>query len=54
MARSLGGCLIKLAGAYWWTKAESIANGEGVQALRCHLSDLVAYLEANRSGLVSY
>jgi hypothetical protein len=48
------GCLIKLAGVYRWTKAKSTANVEGVQALRRHLRDLIAYLEANRSGLVNY
>jgi hypothetical protein len=48
------GCLIKLAGVYRWTKAKSTANVEGVRALRRHLRHLIAYLEANRSGLVNY
>jgi hypothetical protein len=48
------GCLIKLAGVCQWTKAKSIADVEGVRALRHHLRDLIGYLEANCSGLVNY
>ena len=48
------GCLIKLVGVCRWTRAKSTANVKGVQTLRRHLRDLIAYLEANRSGLVNY
>jgi hypothetical protein len=48
------GCLIKLAGIRRWTEGKSIGQIAGVEALRRHLDDLLAYLEANRSGLVNY
>ncbi len=48
------GCLIKLARVYHWTAARSIRDVEGVRALRRHLCDLIAYLEANQSALVNY
>jgi len=54
MARLLEELLIKLAGVYRWMKAKKTATAEDVQTLRCHLRDLIAYLEANRSGLVNY
>ncbi len=37
-----------------WTDARSIRDVEGVRALRRHLRDLIAYLEANQSTLVNY
>ena len=48
------GCLIKLACLSRWTEAKTIRDIEGVRVLRHHLSDLIAYLEANRSALVNY
>ena len=47
-------CLVKLASVYRWTKARSIRDVVSVQTLQRHLQDLLAYLEANRSGLVNY
>ena len=48
------GCLIKLAAIHRRTEAKRIRDIEGVAALRQHVRDLIAYLEANRSGLVNY
>ena len=48
------GCLIKLAGIRRWTEAARVRDIEGIRPLRRHLRDLIAYLEANRSGLVNY
>lgn len=48
------GCLIKLAGIRRWTEAKSVRQIAGVEVLRRHLDDLLAYLEANQPGLVNY
>ena len=48
------GCLIKLVAIHRRTEAERIRDIEGVASLRHHVRDLIAYLEANRSGLVNY
>ena len=48
------GCLIKLATLHRRIDAERIRDIKGVAALRQHVRDLIAYLEANRSGLVNY
>lgn len=48
------GCLIKLSRVCHWADARSIRNIEGVRALRRHLRELIAYLEANQSALVNY
>ncbi len=48
------GCLIKLAATRRWTEAKSIRQIAGVEVLRRHLDDLLAYLETNQSGLVNY
>ena len=48
------GCLIRLAAVHRRTEAERLRDVEGVAALRQHLQDLIAYLEANQSGLVNY
>jgi len=44
----------KLAGIRRWTKAVRFGDIEGVRPRRPHLHDLIAYLEANRSGLVNH
>ena len=46
--------MIKLAGIRRWTEAARVRDIEGIRPLRRHLRDLIAYLEANRSGLVNY
>jgi len=43
-----------LATLHCRTDAERIRDFKGVAALRQHVRDLIAYLEANRSGLVNY
>ena len=48
------GCLIKLASVSRWTEAKCVRDVNGVSALRRHLSDVLAYLEANQSALVNY
>ena len=48
------GCLIKLAEVYQWTKVKHACHIDGIRALRRHLLELIAYLEANHSVLVNY
>jgi len=48
------GCLIKLSAIRRWTEAKSIDQIAGAGVLRRHLDDLLAYLEANQTGLVDY
>jgi hypothetical protein len=48
------GCLIKLAEVCRWTELKSFREIDGIRALRRHLRDLLAYLEANQCGLVNY
>jgi hypothetical protein len=48
------GCLIKLIGIFRWTEAKCVRDVKGVSALRRHVRDLLAYLEANQSALVHY
>jgi hypothetical protein len=48
------GCLIKLSGICRWAETRSIREITGVRAVQHHLSDLLAYLDANQSALVNY
>jgi hypothetical protein len=48
------GCLVKLTSVYRWTETRTIRDVTGIRTLRRHLQNLLAYLEANRTGLVNY